>query len=509
MKKTLTVLVMVLLLSPVLTLSQSSPAPDAKQFADAFDAQIRKTLDRVPDIPGMAVVVIKDDRPIFTRAYGLADRETGKRADTDTLWYIASSNKAFTALAAAMLDKEGKIRFGDPVTKYTAGITFKEPIPEKVTVRDLFTHTSGLQNSPLVHRTAFTGQIDKRDIAHTFANATTFKDAEYGRYRYSNLGYNIYSLLLENNLKVRWQDLLQKRIFDPAGMRHTTAVISRAPKRKWSVAAPYVFSDEAGGVIRALHVKSDDNMQAAGGMFMSITDLGRWLNLQMNDGRLGGKQVLPADLIRASHAGLTKSTRNEPPFSGDGEYGLGWQIGKYRDEKVIYHHGGYAGYRSHVSFMPERKIAVGILVNNDMAGGRVADALAAYAYDWWANRENADADHAKQLYDFVRMYEGRKKQIVAEAANRAKRTSQLTRPLASYVGRYTNDLFGTFDVREEGGYLAVRMGNMYSRATPFTEKDTIRVIMNISGGGDVIRFNLNGGRVESLNFSGMEFKRVP
>ncbi len=124
MKKTLTVLVMVLLLSPVLTLSQSSPAPDAKQFADAFDAQIRKTLDRVPDIPGMAVVVIKDDRPIFTRAYGLADRETGKRADTDTLWYIASSNKAFTALAAAMLDKEGKIRFGDPVTKYTAGITF-------------------------------------------------------------------------------------------------------------------------------------------------------------------------------------------------------------------------------------------------------------------------------------------------------------------------------------------------------------------------------------------------
>ncbi len=52
----------------------------------------------------------------------MADKEAGTKADVDTLFYIASSNKAFTALAAAMLDKEGKIRLSDPVTKYTGAV---------------------------------------------------------------------------------------------------------------------------------------------------------------------------------------------------------------------------------------------------------------------------------------------------------------------------------------------------------------------------------------------------
>jgi len=506
MKKALALSLIALLMSSSSLFAQTG---SNAEFVNAFESFIRTTTQKVPDIPGIAIVVIKDDKPIFMRAYGMADKEAGTKADTDTLFYIASSNKAFTALAAAMFDKEGKIKLSDPLVKYTSGIKFKNDLPDKITVRDLLTHTSGLQNSALVHRTAFTGQIDKSDISHVFANGTTFNDANFGTYRYTNLGYNIYSLILENNLKLKWQDVLQKRIFDAAGLKHTTAYISRAGAKKWTVAAPYPFSDEAGGIIRSVLVKKDNNMQAAGGMFMSISDLGRWLNLQMNDGKLDGKQVLPADLIRASHVGYAKSTRNEPPFSGDGDYGLGWQIGKYKAEKVIYHHGGYSGYRSHVSFMPEKKIAVGILVNNDMAGGRVADTLAAYAYDWWMKTENLEADYAKQIDDFVKQYEGRKQQMIGGVAERAKRISQLTGPLTDYVGTYSNDLFGTFEVMVDGQYLAVRMGNMYSRATPFIEKDTIRVILNLQGSGETMKFNKSAdGKTESLVFSGQTFSRA-
>jgi CubicO group peptidase (beta-lactamase class C family) len=105
-------------------------------------------------------------------------------------------------------------------------------------------------------------------------------------------------------------------------------------------------------------------MQSAGGIFSSISDIGRWLNMNMNDGRLDGKQVMPADMIRAAHTGYTKNVRDEQPFTGEGEYGLGWQIGKYRQEKVIYHHGGYPGYNNHFSYLPEKKIAVGIALNS-------------------------------------------------------------------------------------------------------------------------------------------------
>ena len=107
MKKTLTILVMALLLSPILTLGQVRASADAKRFTDDFDAYIRAVFARIPDIPGMAVVVIKDDKPIFVKAYGMADREAGRKADTDTMWYIASSTKSFTALAAAAKAAEG------------------------------------------------------------------------------------------------------------------------------------------------------------------------------------------------------------------------------------------------------------------------------------------------------------------------------------------------------------------------------------------------------------------
>ena len=129
-----------------------------------------------------------------------------------------------------------------------------------------------------------------------------------------------------------------------------------------------------------------------------------------------------------------KSTRNEPPFSADGEYGLGWQIGKYLNEKVIYHHGGYPGYRSHVSFMPDKKVAVGVFVNNDAIGGRLADMLAAYAYDRWLRTENFEADYAKQLEETVKRYESRKQAIAAEASGRAKREWQPPKPFTDYAG---------------------------------------------------------------------------
>src|SRR5918995_144307 len=364
MKKAIVISLVTLLVNigGVFVFAQTPSPATEKNFPAAYDAFVGKTIAVFPDLPGIAIVVIKDDKPIFLRAYGLADKEAGIKADTDTLYYIASSTKAFTALAAAMLDKEGKIKFSDAITKYSPGIKFKTEIPDKITIRDLLTHTSGLRNSPLVNRLAFTGQIDQSEIDRVLAEGTTLNDANFGKYNYTNLGYNIYGLALHYHLHKKWQDILQERIFAPAGLKHTTAYASKARASKYKIAAPYVIDTDvvnAGKMVRSHLDKTDENMQSAGGIFMSIADLGRWLNLNMNGGKLDGKQVLPADLIRNAHTGYTASTRNAPPFSGDGEYGLGWQIGKYRNEKVIYHHGGYPGYRSQVSFMPDKKVAVG------------------------------------------------------------------------------------------------------------------------------------------------------
>lgn len=493
-------------------LTQSLRAASEKDFTTAFDAQIQKTLAKFPDLPGIAFVVIKDDRPIFVRAYGMADKEAGIKADSDTLFYTGSSTKSFTALAAALIDQEGKIKLSDALTKYTPGIHFKNEIPDKVTIQDLLTHTSGLRNSALINRLAFTGQIDQGEIDQVFAEGTTFNEANFGKYNYTNLGYNIYGLALHYHLNKKWQDVLQERIFTPAGLKHTTAYVSKARAKKFKIVAPYVISTdgpEAGKMVRSGLEKTDENMQSAGGIYMSISDLGRWLNLNMNGGKLDGKQVVPADVIRKVQTGYTKSTRNEPPFSGDGEYGLGWQIGKYRNEKVVYHHGGYPGYRAHVSFMPDRKIAVGVMVNNDTLGGRLADMLAAYAYDWWLQTENFEADYAKQLQDTVVGYEKRTQGIAAEAAGRAKREWQLTKPFGEYAGKYRNTLLGTIEIVAKEKALAVRLGAMNAVATPFTEKDTIRVVMTPGGNGEIIGFVKDAeGKFGSLTYGGFTFTKL-
>lgn len=509
MKKSIAISLLAVFLSSHSIFAQGGSARTQKDFDTAYDSVIRKTLETIPDIPGIAFVVIKDDKPVFIRAYGIADKESGRKANPDTLWYMGSSTKSFTALVAAMIDKEGKIKLTDPVTKYTADLHFKTPLPDKIVIRDLLTHTSGLNNSALVNRAAYTGQIQKAEIARVFAEGTTIDEANFGKYRYTNLGYNIYGIILENELRLKWQDELQKRIFDPADLKQSTAYRSRALAKKFTIAAPYVFDDQAGGIVRSVVDKIDNNMQAAGGHFMSIADLGKWLNLNMNNGRLNGKQVISADLMEIVHTGYTKSTRNEPPFSGDGEYGLGWQIGKYRAEKVIYHHGGYPGYRSHVSYMPDKKLAVGVLVNNDLAGGRVADMLAAYAYDSWLGTPNLETDYEKQLNDLAEVYERRKQQLISAAAERAKRASQLTQPLADYVGSYNNDLLGRIDVTVKGNTLAVQMGNLYCLSTPFTEKDTIRVVMIPGGNGETVGFAKGPtGKFDLLRYAGQEFKRI-
>ena len=149
------------------------------------------------------------------------------------------------------------------------------------------------------------------------------------------------------------------------------------------------------------------------------------------------------------------------------------------------------------------------MVNNDALGGRLADMIAAYAYDWWLQTENLEADYARQLQETLTSYEKRKQGIAAEAAERAKREWQLTKPFTDYAGKYRNDLLGTIEIVAKEKALAVRMGYMNTVATPFTEKDTIRVVMLPGGNGEVIGFVKDAeGKFGSMTYGGVTFTKL-
>ena len=505
MKNILILTLMSLVLAPLSVCAQTAPVSE-KQFASELDAYVRQVMTSIPELPSVAMVVVKDDKPIFMQAYGLANKEAGTKADSNTLYYIASSTKSYMALAAALLDREGKIKLDDPVVKYAPGVSFKTPIPDKVTVRDLLTHRSALRNNPIVWRTAFSGEIDDKELTRVLAEGTTFNDQNYGKFAYANVGYNIYGMLLQLSLKKRWQDVVHEKVFKPVGLKQTYAVVSKARANKLTVADSYLFSPEKESIIRSPLDKQDNNMQSAGGIFTSLYDLSRWLRVNMNNGKLDGKQVIPADVMQSVHTGYVDTMRDEPPFTGSGKYGLGWQIGKYREENVIYHHGGFAGWSSHISFMPDRKIGVAVMINENTAGGRVGHLLATYAYDRLLGKDT-DESYTRQLQEMSDRYGKMKQQMIGSFKSRATRTSQLTRPLSEYTGRYSNEMLGNIDIVAEGTTLRVRMGYINVLSTPFTKKETIRVEMT-PGEGEVIEFNTsNEGKVSSLTYAGMTFVR--
>lgn len=478
-----------------------------KEFTSKYDAYIQQVANKIPEIPAIAVVVIKDDKPIFLKVYGWADKEARKQADENTLFYISSTTKPFVALTAALLDKEGSIKLADPLIKYSKGIAIKNSIPEKVTIQNLLTHTSGLRNEALQFRLAYSGEVNSNDIVRVFGDATTYIDSNHNKYSYTNLGYNIYGILLQQTLGEKWQHLLQERIFRPMNMDHTITYASAAPGKKLQIAYPYVYTGE-NGLIKSWLPKIDNNMHSAGGILISIADLGAWLNMNMNTGKLNGKQIFPAAIIQKCQTGYTKTQRELPPFTGEGEYGLGWQIGNYKNEKVIYHHGGYPGYHNHASFFPDRKIAVAVLVNESTVGSVAERLIATYAYDWWFGIENVDEEHLRKLEELAKAWEVGKKSEQDGAATRAKRSSQLSFPLEIYTGKYENSNFGTLEIYIQRDSLVVKHGIMKSVATPFTEKETVRVEL-IPGSGQTLKFMMNAGdTVEAAILGNREFKKI-
>ena len=479
-----------------------------KDFVSKYDAYIRQVSEKLPEVPGIAVVVIKDDKPIFLKAYGWADKEAGVKADINTLFYISSTTKPFMALVAALLDKEGTIKLNEPITKYSKGISFKNAIPGKVTVHNLLTHTSGLQNEAIKFRMAFSGEIETNEILRVLGEATTYIDSNYNKYDYTNTGYNIYGILLQQTLGKKWQDLLQERIFLRMQLGHTTTYASTARAKKLTTAFPYVYTGEK-GLTKSWLEKKDNNMHSAGGMLTSIADMGAWLNMNMNNGKLDGKQIYPADLIKKCHTGYTTTRRELPPFTGDGEYGLGWQIGKYKNEKVIYHHGGYpGGYHNHASFFPGKKIAVAVFVNEATVGSIAEQYIAAYAYDWWLGTANIDDVYTKKLDDLVKAFEVGKIAEQKGAETRAKRISQLSLPLENYAGKYQHPLFGILELYIRDSSLVAKYGLMEAITSPFTEPETARVEL-IPRSGQILKFKkTTEGKIEAATLGGQEYKKI-
>ena len=476
-----------------------------QQLVRKVDSAVQKLMEKIPVVPAIAISIVDDNGPLLSKGYGWANKETGVKADENTLFYIASNTKAFMGLVAAMLDSEKKILLDSSFKKYFSPLHFKNDISNKISYRHLLTHTSGLQNNAIVFRMAFSGDIEKETMLRLFTDATIAR-TEYGIFNYDNLGYNIYGLALQEHLHKKWQDVLKERIFAPLGMSRTTSYISLAEKNKWPIAAPYSAYGEK-GLTKLNFNKADNTMQSAGGIVTTASDISKWLQIQITQGKLNNKQVFPTELIKATQAGFASYDKGPGP-TPTGKYALGWYISKWDQEDFIFHEGGYPGYKSHLSFMPGKKAGLAILVNEGSIGENVVNILSIYIYDLVRGVADADQSFAKRIEELEGRHLKTSESFQRSLAERANRTSQLTLPLNAYTGTYRHERFGDIVVKEENNVLAVQFGNMYAVSTPFTEKETIRIEL-YPGSGKIIFFKSgDDGKMNGLTYDGSEYKKV-
>jgi CubicO group peptidase (beta-lactamase class C family) len=476
-------------LAPLIASAQG-PRPAPAELARAVDSLAQEVI-RAGLAPAIGVAVVMDGRTILSRSYGHTDATARVAADDRTLWYTASTSKVFAGFAAAILAEEGRLPFDAPITRLIPNARWHAAVrPESLTLARFLSHTHGLDDGALVLSAAFTGEIPESRWPEILVHSapTGSRDLVY-----SNLGYNVTGMVIDFVHREGWKDFIARRVFMPAGMTATVARVSGIPAER--IAVPHRLLAD-GRFEAARFEKTDATMNSAGGHLGTMPDFARFTIAQMDSGRLDGRQVYPAAAVARAQVMLGAQTRDAAKrfayFTRAG-WGAGWDLGDYDGEPMVSRFGSYASTRSHLSFLPRRRIGV-VAMTNGRPAWNATDLVAAFAYDLEAGRPDARERASQRLRDLVTGLGTMRTGVVsADSTRRARASRPLVHPIASFAGTYRHDGLGTIVFRLDGDRLHYRWGAMSGVAEILdAAADTWRIELAMSGTGAAFRFDQTG-----------------
>lgn len=451
---------------------------------------------------GTAIAVVKDGKIIYEGYFGFSDMQARTPVTRDTVFYIASTTKPFFALNALMKEADGELDTDMSLQQMFPSTQFTGFDAKSVTLRNLLTHTSGIENQPLVWATAFSGIHDSSSLHRLVAASYPDTDVAHGEFKYTNVGYNIASIWIDRQFATPWQTQLDRSIFQPLGMRHTSASISHAKAAGWLLATPYSFIDHQPNKPIYLR-KFDDTMQAAGGMVSTAPDLARFLIAELSE-RNG---AIAHAVIERSHQPQATLASHYMDFHRSG-YAWGWYTGQYKGHVMLHHFGSFAGFHAHLSFMPDANIGLVVLNNESFLGARLTNLIADDVYGVLLQQPGIASEVAQR---FENLQSKARSARVAVAKRRAlidARPWKLSLPRENYAGTYTNELLGDMTVTLDGAQsMQIRWGRVASATTAGEQPDQVRVEF-APNSGNFLAFTVKEHHVEAIHFEHMIFRRV-
>lgn len=446
----------------ILTAALITAAPARAQKEPArppadLDAYVARVMQRF-EVPGLALAVVKDGRVVLTKGYGVRKLGDPARVDSRTLFAIASNTKAFTATALGLLVEEGRLAWDSPVVNYLPWFQMSDPfVTREMTVRDLLVHRSGLALGAGDLMWWPESAHDRREIVRRLRYlplTTSFRSA----YAYDNVLYAVAGEVIEAVSGRPWEDFVATRILTPIGMSGSYVRLSEGNAAA-NLAIPHARVE---GRVRPVRPFIADNVNPAGGIYSNAEDIAKWMIVQLDSGRVAeGSRLFSPRTARELWSIVTPIPIGEPPpelaplranFNG---YALGFGVRDYRGEKLVTHTGGLPGYVSRVALMPNRKLGVAVLTNQESAAAfsaiawRILDHyLRVPAYDWIAAYARAVARQDSAI--------AAEERAAVAARDTASRPSL---PLARYAGTYRDAWYGDVTIVLEDGKLVMRFAH--------------------------------------------------
>ena len=336
-------------LAPALLLTglfvTAAHAQTSADLAPKIDPIFARFTDKTP---GCAVGLGKDGRTLYTHGYGMANLEYNVPITESTVLESGSVAKQFTASAIVLLAQDGKLSLDDDIRKY---------IPEvpsfggqKITIRNLLTHTSGLRD-----QWGLLGIEGRGPGSQVHSPATTLDLVIHQKmlnfppgseYLYSNTGYALAGIIVERVSGKTLDAFTQERLFRPLGMTHTRW------REDFTTVVPNRATAYSGTAANGFHTDMPfTNMIGNGGLLSTMADLLKW-NENLEHPTVGGQPYVDA-----------LQTRMRLTSGRTITYALGLEVGEYAGTREVSHSGSTAGYRTFLARYPDQHVSVAVWCN--------------------------------------------------------------------------------------------------------------------------------------------------
>lgn len=435
----LSILLFAFFLAPFFTYAQLSP--------QQIDSVVNKTMDTF-NVPGMAVAVLKDGKIISSKGYGIQSIETQKPVDTQTLFGIASNTKAFTTAALAQLIDEGKLSWDTKVIEIIPEFSLYDPyITREATIRDLVSHRLGLglgMGDLMVLPGSNTTSLNEMMYKLRYLKPVSSLRAQY---HYNNLMFVVAGEVITRVSGQDYEDYIEAHFFKPLRMKRATMDFDKIAQDNNRIDGHAPVNGE----LKITPGTFSETGKPAAGIYASIDAVSKWVEARINYGKYGENLQDSLFSKRQAHIMWTPQTITgasfEPYDTHFAAYGMGWGLKDVKGYLQASHTGGLFGIVSQITIIPELKLGVIVLTNQE--SGAAFTAVTNSILDGYFGIEGEDRI-AQYNKNRLKGEERTKKVVdaVQKVLDHNKKSDGLK--IDQIAGTYQDEWYGKVEIKQTG-----------------------------------------------------------